>query len=136
MINDTTNIGSYPERNEDVVLVPVSSFENLTVAYHVAETIAEIIVDEWEKAAEKGYGHPSDAMKTILRLYNPARYADCVAYQKVAQKEAEKKFKEKLEKEMLNPGPIYPYNPYPATDPGVLKKAIEITCESKDGESE
>ena len=129
MIKDTMEHFD-PEHGEDFVLVPVSGYENYIRAYNVAETVMDIIVDEWKNAADNGYGGPSESMKTILRLYNPGAYRACVEYQKTAQKEAEKKFKEKLEKETLNPGPIYPYNPYPATDPGVLKKAIEITCES------
>ena len=137
MIDETScTYGGELTEMESYISVPASSYENLVVAYHVADAFAGIIGDEWKKANEQGYGGPSDSLKAILRLWDPAVYNSCVLHNAERQKEAERKFREKLEKEPLTPGHIYPYNPYPATEPGVLKKTIEITCEDTSAEHE
>lgn len=137
MIEDTTcSYSGEITQMESYISVPASSYENLVVAYHVADAFAGIISDEWKAADENGFGGPSDGLKAILRLWDTALYNACVLHKAEKQKEAERKFKEMMNKEPLTTGPIYPYNPYPATDPGVLKKTIEINCEDTSAEHE
>lgn len=135
MIEDTTcSYSGELTQMESYISVPASSYENLILAYHVADAFAGIISDEWKEADESGYGGPSDSLKAILRLWDPALYNACVQHKAEKQKEAEKRFKEKLEKEPLNPGPIFPYNPYPTEQPSYPYKGVEVTCEDKSGE--
>ena len=68
-----------------------------------------------------------------LSLYDPELYASCDIIEEKCQREAEKRFREKLEAEPVMPGPIYPYNPYPG-GPGVAGNEIKITCEDTRGE--
>ena len=136
MIEDTTcSYSGELTQMESYVSVPASSYENLVVAHHVAVAFSETVADEWKEANENGFGGPSDSLKAILRLWDPALYNACVLHKAEKQREAEKNFKDLLEKEPLTPGPIYPYNPY-NDDQGMPYKGEEITCEDTSAEHE
>ena len=132
MIEETNYAYGQLSDQEPTVSVPVEVYERRALASSVAHTFCEVIADEWNKASKNGYGGPSEALKTLLRLYDPELYASCDSLEEKCQKEAEKRFREKLEAEPVTPGPIYPYNPY-SGGPGVAGNEIKITCEDTSG---
>lgn len=86
--------------------------------------LAEAVCADWLESTSFGFNKPSDATLAALRNFASDLYFETEQKVRDAAAAAEAERRERMN------APTYPCQPYPPTDPGVLKKAIEITCES------
>lgn len=120
---------------EPFVSVSSSQYEKLLRLSNLTEVFADTIAEDWINGARQGFGEPSDTLKIMLKLYNRELYRQTEQKAKEAEEKHQKELSEKLEIELAKQAPaVYPY--IPQDHPGWPYKGIEITCESKDVESE
>ena len=133
MIEETNYAYGQLIEAEPFVSVSSSQYEKLLRLSNLTEVFADTIAEDWINGARQGFGEPSDTLKIMLKLYNRELYRQTEQKAKEAEEKHQKELSEKLKKE-LEKLPVYPY--VQQDPPGWPYKGIEITCKSKDVESE
>lgn len=134
MIEETNCTYGQLYEAEPFVSVSSSQYEKLLRLSNLTEVFADTIAEDWINGARQGFGEPSDTLKIMLKLYNRELYRQTEQKAKEAQEKHQHDLSEMLKKEIEKLTPVYPY--VQQDPPGRPYKGIEITCESKDVESE
>lgn len=111
------------ENKHLTVIIPLEKYEALIRSAIYCRNFAEIAAEDWVKEAERGYGGTSDAMKTMLRLYDRELFVR--ANDRVFDIEDEKNGAHSNLGRLLGVNPDdFPY--FPHVSPGAPRREIKI----------